>query len=71
MHEISKHHLLYETYCHIYKLKQSVRKIESYVFRKTVMRARLLKKCDVDKMIMVQKWMRGWFCRLKNQSKIK
>lgn len=45
--------------------------IESYVFRKKVKRNLLLKKCDAKKMILIQKFVRGWLCRVKHAGKIK
>lgn len=62
---------LYQTYIKIHKFRRSVRIIESYLFRKKIKRSLLLKKCDSKKMILIQKYARGWLARLKNSQKIK
>ena len=52
-------------------MKKAVITIESYIFRKRVKRNILVKKCDPSKIILIQRYVRGWLCRLKYSGKIK
>ena len=45
--------LLYENYKLTWKYRNSVRIIESYLFRKRVRRNRLIKKSDPEKIILI------------------
>jgi hypothetical protein len=63
--------LVYENHEQIWKFKNAVRVIESYLFRKKVRRACLLRRCAPAKMTLIQKIVRGHLERVRNKKNIR